>query len=415
MVGKQSQPLHVHSQSVEDVIQGKRSYTFKTRSEKREKNAFSVDIRLARKLDEPFPWFTEETSCCKRRQCWKHVDRNFVLTQRQSLVGTTRQERKEFLTRMRRDGSFWLNETRVCGKFLTRAFRLSKCLQGAVLGKTWSKASPTIEYRKPEVVPSPTRSRIILFLQKIAKGYGDLMPDKQEIHVPWVCKLHLYEKLVREWNHDGSPPSASYFYRTLREYAKDIKTPKIHRFSKCTACTQFDDILVRDQTSKGKIKRTIAARDRHIELVRFERKGYMERQNRAQNDPKNYCSIVIDGADQAAFGLPHFVYDTKDTVGHKLKVKLVGLKEHGHIPKICLYLMTEEFATGTNHVVETIHRWLNEKSKHGPLPPTLYIQLDNSGRENKNRYQIAYLECLVAWDVFKNNTHSAVLGSNPKT
>ena len=165
---------------------------------------------------------------------------------------------------------------------------------------------------------------------------------------------------------------------------------------------QFDDILVRDQTSKSKIKRTIAARDRHIELVRFERKGYMERQNRAQNDPKNYCSIVIDGADQAAFGLPHFVYDTKDTVGHKLKVKLVGLKEHGHIPKICLYLMTEEFATGTNHVVETIHRWLNEKSKHGPLPPTLYIQLDNSGRENKNRYQIAYLECLVAWGVFKN-------------
>ena len=386
----------VHSETVEDVVCRKRRYTFKTRQAGRGRQSSAVDSRLAGKRKDKFRWFTEESSCCKRRQCWKEVDRNFVLHQRQSLLGAPRTERKEFLSRMRRNNSFWLNETEVCENFLIKAFRFSKDLQASVLGKTWARASPTVEYRTPEVVPSPTRTAILLFLQRIAKGYGDLMPDKQEIHVPWVCKLHLYQKLVREWRGPKTAPSASYFYRTLSQFAKDIKTPKIHRFTKCSACTQFDDILVRDSTTPSKAKITIAAREKHIQLVRLERKGYMERQNRAKNDPKNFCSIVIDGADQAAFGLPHFVYDTKDTVGHKLKVKLVKLKEHGHEPNVCLYLMTEEFATGTNHIVETIHRWVNDKNKLGPLPPTLYIQLDNSGRENKNRYQLAYLECLVA-------------------
>jgi hypothetical protein len=35
------------------------------------------------------------------------------------------------------------------------------------------------------------------------------------------------------------------------------------------------------------------------------------------------------------------------------------------------------------------------------LPPILYIQADNCGRENKNRYMLAFLELLVAENIFR--------------
>ena len=35
------------------------------------------------------------------------------------------------------------------------------------------------------------------------------------------------------------------------------------------------------------------------------------------------------------------------------------------------------------------------------LPPTLYVQADNCGRENKNKYVLAFLELLVAENIFR--------------
>lgn len=77
--------------------------------------------------------------------------------------------------------------------------------------------------------------------------------------------------------------------------------------------------------------------------------------------PSDYMSIVVDGADQSAFGLPHFVTVTKDTKGHAIKIKLVGLIEHGVDNRIALYTMSENFETGANHVVECLHRYCGAK------------------------------------------------------
>ena len=38
---------------------------------------------------------------------------------------------------------------------------------------------------------------------------------------------------------------------------------------------------------------------------------------------------------------------------------------------------------------------------HKPLPRKLYIQLDNSAKDNKNKYLMAILSLLTAWGVFK--------------
>jgi len=76
--------------------------------------------------------------------------------------------------------------------------------------------------------------------------------------------------------------------------------------------------------------------------------------------------IIVDGADQSSFGLPHFVTSSKSQRGHGLKVRLIG------------YCRDD-----------------------GVLPPRLFVQVDNCGRENKNRFFMAYMELLVATGVFQ--------------
>ena len=62
--------------------------------------------------------------------------------------------------------------------------------------------------------------------------------------------------------------------------------------------------------------------------------------------------------------------------------------------------MTDEHETGSNHIVECIHRQINTISWENNMPRRIFVQLDNCVRENKNHYLLSYLEALVWWGVF---------------
>jgi len=117
-------------------------------------------------------------------------------------------------------------------------------------------------------------------------------------------------------------------------------------------------------------------------------------------------SLIIDGADQKAFDLPHFVNGWKDVRGQGMKVRLIGVKEHSEPDVISLYLMTEEFETGANHIIEALHRSLVNRARTSKIPPILFIQTDNCTRENKNTFFLSYCEALVAWGVV--HTHEDI-------
>lgn len=110
--------------------------------------------------------------------------------------------------------------------------------------------------------------------------------------------------------------------------------------------------------------------------------------------------MIVDGADQLAFRLPHFTTNPKNQRGHALKLKLIGLLEHRIDNRLFLYTMTEEHANSANYIVETIHCLLNTRRIEGPLPRRFFIQLDNCSREIKNHFVMGYLEMLVARSVF---------------
>ena len=133
-----------------------------------------------------------------------------------------------------------------------------------------------------------------------------------------------------------------------------------------------------------------------------ERIEYQKKRDRSKLHSKEYLSIIIDGADQSAFGLPHFTPNVKNQRGHAMKVQFVGLLDHPLPNDLLLPTMTQEHKTGANHVVEVLHRYLTRRLADGTLPPKLFVQLDNCSRENKNHYVMGYFEFLVATKVYRS-------------
>lgn len=60
-----------------------------------------------------------------------------------------------------------------------------------------------------------------------------------------------------------------------------------------------------------------------------------------------------------------------------------------------------QFPHDTNLTLNCLLSILNQESENGLLPPTLYIQLDNTARENKNKYFIAFMAYLVEKEYVK--------------
>lgn len=229
------------------------------------------------------------------------------------------------------------------------------------------------------------------------------MPDSNEQHLPFFMKTDVYDHFVREFRilYSSEPPTESYFYATWKANCAFIKVRKLNRFTKCTLCEELRAAL-EEKVAAGLSTTEIKRRKHdHNEMIGRERRYYKKKRDHAILLPREHVSIIVDGADQSAFGLPHFTTVTKDTRGHSLKVKLIGVLEHARPKKLRLLTLTEEHETGANHVIEAVHRFLTDTSRVSDLPRVFYVQVDNCTRENKNRFFMAFIECLVAWSVFE--------------
>ena len=174
------------------------------------------------------------------------------------------------------------------------------------------------------------------------------------------------------------------------------------RFTKCGTCERIrsalEDALLRNLPTDA-IK---AEQVRHLEFVSVGRREYLRKVELAILRPAKYLSAVVDGADQHSFALPHFVTKTKEQRGTAMKVHLIGALNYAASKVLRLYTMTDEHSTGSNHIVETVHRLISDCLLRGSLPPHFFLQLDNCVRENKNKYLMAYLDALVQWGVFES-------------
>lgn len=138
---------------------------------------------------------------------------------------------------------------------------------------------------------------------------------------------------------------------------------------------------------------------KHKELHSKERIVYMTRCSKAALFPGQYMSIIVDGSSHKEFPwkkqLPKS-FDNKK----RLKVGCIGLWNHGRKQRE-LYWQLPIWPPDSNTIISIIWHHICEVSKQEPLPPTLYVQLDNCYRENKNVYILSFLEWMVQLGIFK--------------
>ena len=109
----------------------------------------------------------------------------------------------------------------------------------------------------------------------------------------------------------------------------------------------------------------------------------------------------MDGTDQMINGFPHYWQTSKkDAKGKRLYLHTQIAIVHGS--QTYAFVAHEDIAGDPNWTIETLYRVLRAEERKRPLglPKTLYLQLDNCFRENKNAYVIAWLCWLIERHVF---------------
>ena len=98
--------------------------------------------------------------------------------------------------------------------------------------------------------------------------------------------------------------------------------------------------------------------------------------------------------------LAHFAQVTHDSQSQKkVKSKVYVVIVLGHWAS--LHTFNSVLPGGTNVTVEIMHRTLQRLRDEGkPTPRILYVQLDNTCKDNKSKYVMSYLFLLVCCGVF---------------
>lgn len=236
--------------------------------------------------------------------------------------------------------------------------------------------------------------------------YSLILPDSDLTVLPWPSKKDTFYAFKEDMKERGIPdidiPCDTHFYHVWKhnEETKHIVTRKWIPFAKCDQCCsirerkeQTTDRLVHDQ-----LRDEMRA---HIGTIRAERAAYYERRQMSIENPKEYLSLIIDGADQKMYDLPHSKVQSKtEAIEWLVPVKIMGVLAHGRGSWAFTHL--KNCKSGTNITIEVIHRVLvSILDAEGKLPDKLFIQLDNTTRQCKSRFVLGYLSYLVECGVFK--------------
>ena len=114
----------------------------------------------------------------------------------------------------------------------------------------------------------------------------------------------------------------------------------------------------------------------------LERTKLAKHREKCYKNPEKYLGICIDGMDQKKTELPHFLRIPKNMdEKYFIAVHVVGCLVINRTLKSKVFLNYPNIHNNSNLTIHAVQHVLN--TWEGPLPPVLYVQLDNTSRENK--------------------------------
>ena len=183
-------------------------------------------------------------------------------------------------------------------------------------------------------------------------------------------------------------------------FRRTCKMRKWMPFAKCDACAKHRQAMAATKDPE-EMSRLNALHREHLERVKRERLSYVMRQRLSIMNPTRYLSLIIDGADSSSMQLPHLAERSHiSDACPKIKMHVLGCIAHGR--DTYAYTCPPHIAQGHNITIQVLHRVLHDiKTKEGAIPPILHLQLDNTTKQNKGRFLMAYLAYLVQQGVIK--------------
>ena len=142
---------------------------------------------------------------------------------------------------------------------------------------------------------------IITIMQRSAAETTEMIPDSNELHIPFVKTLSLYDQLARDFkflNPNSNCPTLSYFYHVWNENCFQMKVTKNNRLSKCGTWDRIRSALLHSVTRGISTKGILEEQRAHIELIGVERKEYKRKNELDMINHHEYLSILVDGADK---------------------------------------------------------------------------------------------------------------------
>ena len=197
--------------------------------------------------------------------------------------------------------------------------------------------------------------------------------------------------------------------RTFRNRLKEVREEmeiwnrKWVPFSKCGTCVDLKTEL-RAATTEHQRTKVRETRMRHLRHQASMRQVYYSHKENAWRFPEDYMSCIADGMDQAKVQMP-WLREKSKGITKTLDCALEGVYFHGMHERMDFYVVPHTYKGGSNVTVHCLNESIKRQIAHmkaagKKTPHTLYVQLDNTTKENKNQYVEAYLSSLVTEGVF---------------
>lgn len=137
----------------------------------------------------------------------------------------------------------------------------------------------------------------------------------------------------------------------------------------------------------------------------MERKKYHSHREKARSTPEKFLTLIIDGMDQSKTNIPNTKLISKSTSSlWRLRTHITGVILHTKAPSGKLtycFIDFVQFPHDSNLTLTVIIKVLADFSKHNRLPEVLYVQMDNTSHENKNRFVLTFCAILVEMGIFR--------------
>lgn len=134
------------------------------------------------------------------------------------------------------------------------------------------------------------------------------MPDTNEQHLPFYSENEVYDLFKAEGlilSPKYSTASKPYFCAVWKSYCHDIKIRKHRRFEICTVCEELQSSIRKAFHHRESTEHLLSQKRAHISFVSRESLLYRMKKEETILQPETFYHS-LDGADQSAFGLPHF-------------------------------------------------------------------------------------------------------------